>query len=73
MERRANDERLAILEVELASLKENSGTIMKKLDCLIAENHKARGFWAGVIAAGTALGGILGFLISYILKYRSGS
>jgi predicted esterase YcpF (UPF0227 family) len=72
MERRANDERLAVVETQVLTLKEDCEEIMKKLDCLLAEMHKARGFWAGVVAAGTALGGILGFLISYIFKIKTG-
>lgn len=72
MERRANDERLAVVETKVDILEELCEGISKKLDGLIIDTHKSKGFWAGVVAAGTALGGIIGFLVSYLFKMKTG-
>lgn len=72
MERRANDERLAVVETKVDSLEEVCEEIREKLDQLLIDTNKSKGFWAGVVAAGTALGGIIGFLISYLFKIKTG-
>lgn len=68
----SNEERLATLEVEVDTLKEAFSNVDEKLDILIANMNKIKGFWAGVVAAGTALGAALGALVSYIFHTKIG-
>ena len=68
----SNEERLATLEVEVDNLKESLDSVNEKLDILIASMNKMKGFWAGVVAAGTALGAALGALLSYIFHAKIG-
>ncbi len=63
-------ERLASLEVEYENLKDEVGGMNEKLDILIANMNKSEGFWAGVVAAGTALGAALGATTGYILHSK---
>ena len=68
----SNEERIAVLEIEVDTLKEAIESINEKLNILIASMHKSKGFWAGVVAAGTALGAALGALVSYIFHAKVG-
>ena len=65
-----NYERLAVLETQHQQLMEDVQGMSEKLDILIANMNKMKGFWAGAVAAGTALGAVLGALISYIFHSK---
>jgi hypothetical protein len=63
-------ERLVIIETSFDILKAQHTAMLEKLDKLIRDQEKNKGFWAGVLAAGTAAGAALGSLISYIIHTK---
>lgn len=67
-----NEERIAIAETKIEVLEETLHTANEKLDILIENMNKMKGFWAGAVAAGTALGAALSALISYLFHLKFG-
>jgi ribose/xylose/arabinose/galactoside ABC-type transport system permease subunit len=66
------EQRLSILETEMNNFKDSVGEIKGMLAVLVASMNKNKGFWAGALAAGTALGAALGALMSYIFHTKVG-
>lgn len=66
------DERIAVLETKMEAIEESYIRMEEKIDILIANMNKTKGFWAGVVAVGTALGAALGALVSYIFHAKLG-
>lgn len=67
-----NDERIAVLETLVEEQGDKLVKINDKLDVLLENMNKMKGFWAGAIAAGTALGAALSYLVSYIFQTKVG-
>lgn len=68
----SDNERIAVLEIEVEGLKTSLDSAHEKLDNLVANMNKMKGFWAGAIAAGTALGAALSYLVSWIFHAKVG-
>lgn len=66
------ERRFTILETEMTVVKSDLVEIKGMLVELTANMNKMKGFWAGVVAAGTALGAALGALMSYIFQAKVG-
>lgn len=65
-------ERIAVLETEKVQMKTAIDEMNTKLDTLIDNMNRMKGFWAGAVAAGTALGAVLSYAINYILQLKGG-
>lgn len=66
------EKRLSTLETEMMITRADIAEIKEMLATVVANINKMKGFWAGVVAAGTALGAALGALLSYIFHAKIG-
>ena len=58
------EERVTILETQMARLE----SIDSKLDQIIIERAKEKGFITGIVVAGSAIAGVIGFGIELLLR-----
>lgn len=68
----SNDERIAVLETQVEDLGGKLGHALEKLDILIENMNRTKGFWAGAVAAGTALGAVLSYVVSHVFQIKIG-
>ena len=64
----STEERLAILETQMEAVEKDISEIKTMVTSLVANTNKSKGFWGGVLFAGTVVGGFLQFAIGYFLK-----
>jgi hypothetical protein len=64
------ERRFSVLETKMGIVNGDIEEIKKMVTTLVANMNKNKGFWAGVVAVGTALGAALGFLVSYIFNTK---
>lgn len=70
---RSIEERIAILETKILAVEATMETVDSKLDQLIENMNKNKGFWAGVVFIISAVGGILQYFIISLFKGNGGT
>lgn len=67
------EHRLAVLETKVEAVEDTMETVDGKLDQLIANMNKNKGFWAGVIFVVSLIGGVIQYFVINLFKGNGGN
>jgi hypothetical protein len=66
------ERRFSVLETKMGIVNGDIEEIKEMVTILVANMNKNKGFWAGAVAAGTALGAAISYLLTHALGLKIG-